>query len=77
MTAATWYPFPGRPGYEISSVGGLRTTDGELVPLECLENSDVRFYRLQSTTGDYSLKYTPDNLIDRYLPAAKNLVSTD
>ena len=33
MTSETWYPFPGRPNYEISDEGGLRTIDGELVPL--------------------------------------------
>ena len=25
-TETTWYPFPGRPDYEISDEGGLRTT---------------------------------------------------
>ena len=65
---ARWYPFPGRPGYEFSSGGQIRTINGELLPLETLENSDVRFYKLKSTKGDYYNHYTPSDILNDYLP---------
>ena len=65
---ARWYPFPGRPGHEFSSGGQIRTIDGELLPLETLENSDVHFYKLKSTKGDDYDHYTQADILNDYLP---------
>jgi len=62
-TEVTWHPFPGRPNYQINNEGGLRTVDGTPVPLQTVPNGDACYYVIDD------LRYSPDNLIDRYLPA--------
>lgn len=67
-TEITWYTFPGRPDYEISDEGDLRTVNGDLIPLQYTSNG-FPYYALPDTDipGHY-IHISPDGIIDYYLP---------
>ena len=75
MTTVTWYPHPARPEYEISDEGGLRTVDGEPVPLQRTPNGSA-YYKIpaHNLPGEY-IHVSPDHIIDDYVSYAKSLVS--
>lgn len=63
---ARWYPFPGMPEYEFSSGGQMRTSDGELLPLEPYGHGVC--YKIKSPKGDYYNHFTQDDILNDYLP---------
>ena len=53
LETVTWFPAFGMPDYEVSNLGGLRTVDGELIPLKCSSPNGTYYYEIPDGVGGY------------------------